>query len=174
VPTDHLLSTALLSDHLARTRNLSNTVVVAGDVGESKDVGRYARRLRLPIAIVDKRRSGDDDRAVAVNLIGDVAGKDAILIDDEIATGGTLLEAARACLAHGARRVDAVAVHPVLSGNAVERLGESEIESLLVTDSIPLPPEKRRDWIEVVSVAPLLGDAIRAIHEGTSVSELFR
>jgi ribose-phosphate pyrophosphokinase len=163
VPTDHLLGAALLSDHLARTRDLSNTVLVAGDVGESKDVGRYARRLRLPIAIVDKRRSGDDDRAVAVNLI-----------DDEIATGGTLLEAARACLDHGARRVDAVAVHPVLSGNAVDRLGDSPIRSLLVTDSIPLPPERRRDWIEVVSVAPLLGDAIRAIHEGTSVSELFR
>lgn len=174
VPSDHLLSTALISDHLARTRDLSNTVLVAGDVGESKDVGRYARRLRLPIAIVDKRRSGDDDRAIAVNLIGDVAGKDAILIDDEIATGGTLLEAARACLDHGARRVDAVAVHPVLSGGAVDRIGESAIQSLVVTDSIPLPPEKRRDWIEVVSVAPLLGDAIRAIHEGTSVSELFR
>jgi ribose-phosphate pyrophosphokinase len=174
VPTDHLLSTALLADHLARTRDLSNAVLVAGDVGESKDVGRYARRLRLPIAIVDKRRTGDDDRAVAVNLIGEVEGKDAILLDDEIATGGTLLEAARACLEHGARRVDAVAVHPVLSGSAVDRLGDSPIGSLLVTDSIPLPPEKRRDWIEVVSVAPLLADAIRAIHEGTSVSDLFR
>lgn len=174
VPTDHMQSTALLSDHLARTRDLRDTVLVAGDVGESKDVGRYAKRLHLPIAIVDKRRSNDDDRAAAVDLIGDVRGKDAILVDDEVATGGTLIEAARFCLERGARRVDAVAVHPVLSGNAVERIQDSPIQSLVVTDSIPIPPDKRREWIEVVSVAPLLADAIRAVHEGESVSELFR
>jgi ribose-phosphate pyrophosphokinase len=174
VPTDHMLATALLCDHLARTRDLKSTVLVAGDVGESKDVGRYAKRLHLPIAIVDKRRTGDDDRATAVNLIGDVEGKDAILVDDEVATGGTLIEAARCCLERGARRVDAVAVHPGLSGNAVQRIGDSPIQSLVVTDSIPIPPEKRRDWLEVVSVAPLLADAIRAVHEGESVSELFR
>ena len=169
-----MLSTALLSDHLARTRDLRETVLVAGDVGESKDVGRYAKRLHLPIAIVDKRRTGDDDRAVAVDLIGDVRGKDAILIDDEVATGGTLIEAARFCLERGARRVDAVAVHAVLSGNAVERIADSPIQSLVVTDSIPIPAEKRREWMEVVSVAPLLADAIRAVHAGESVSELFR
>jgi ribose-phosphate pyrophosphokinase len=174
VPTDHMNATALLCDHLARTRDLRETVLVAGDVGESKDVGRYAKRLGLPIAIVDKRRSGDDDRAVAVNLIGDVRGKDAILIDDEVATGGTLIEAAKSCLAHGARRVDAVAVHPVLSANAVARIADSPIESLVVSDSIPIPAEKRPDWLEVVSVAPILADAIRAVHEGESVSELFR
>jgi ribose-phosphate pyrophosphokinase len=173
IPTDHLSADALLCDHLARTRDLSNTVLVAGDVGESKDVGRYARRLRLPIAIVDKRRGGDDEKAVAVNLIGDVAGRDALLIDDEVATGGTLLAAAACCLERGARRVDAVAVHAVLSGD-VDRLGDSPIRSLVVTDSVPIPAAKRRDWIELVSVAPLLAEAIRAIHEGTSVSELFR
>jgi ribose-phosphate pyrophosphokinase len=174
VPTDHMNATAILCDHLARTRDLRDAVLVAGDVGESKDVGRYAKRLGLPIAIVDKRRTGDDDRAVAVNLIGDVRGKDAILVDDEVATGGTLIEAAKSCLAHGARRVDAVAVHPVLSANAVQRIGESPIQSLIVTDSLPIPAEKRPDWVEVVSVAPLLADAIRAVHEGESVSELFR
>ena len=174
VPTDHMNATAILCDHLARTRDLRDAVLVAGDVGESKDVGRYAKRLGLPIAIVDKRRTGDDDRAVAVNLIGEVRGKDAILVDDEVATGGTLIEAAKSCLAHGARRVDAVAVHPVLSANAVQRIGESPIQSLIVTDSLPIPAEKRPDWVEVVSVAPLLADAIRAVHEGESVSELFR
>jgi ribose-phosphate pyrophosphokinase len=91
-----------------------------------------------------------------------------------VATGGTLIEAARACLERGARRVDAVAVHPVLTANAVDRIGDSPLQSLVVTDSIPIPAEKRREWMEVVSVAPLLGDAIRAIHEGQSVSELFR
>jgi ribose-phosphate pyrophosphokinase len=174
VPTDHMNATALLCDHLARTRDLRETVLVAGDVGESKDVGRYAKRLGLPIAIVDKRRTGDDDRAVAVNLIGDVRGKDAILVDDEVATGGTLIEAAKSCLAHGARRVDAVAVHAVLSANAVTRIGDSPIQSLVVSDSIPIPAEKRPDWLEIVSVAPILADAIRAVHEGESVSELFR
>lgn len=174
VPTDHMNATAILCDHLARTRDLKDTVLVAGDVGESKDVGRYAKRLGLPIAIVDKRRTGDDDRAVAVNLIGDVRGKDAILVDDEVATGGTLIEAAKSCLAHGARRVDAVAVHAVLSSTAVARIGDSPIQSLIVTDSIPIPAEKRPDWLEVVSVAPVLADAIRAVHEGESVSELFR
>jgi len=173
VPADNLLASTLLCDHLAATRDLSNSVLVAGDVGESKDVGRYARRLNLPIAIVDKRRDGDDDRAIATQLIGDVEGKDAILIDDEVATGGTLIEAARFCLERGARRVEAAVVHPVLPGDAVKRIGESPIEALIATDSVPIPPDRRADWIEVVSVAPLLADAIRAIHTGRSVSALF-
>ena len=173
IPADNLLASALLCRHLRETRDLSNTVLVAGDVGESKDVGRYANALELPIAIVDKRRDGDDDRAVAVHLIGDVEGKDAILVDDEVATGGTLIEAARFCLERGARRVDAAVVHPVLSGDATRRIAESPIETLVVTDTIPIPPEKHAAWIEVVSVAPLLADAIRAIHTGTSVSALF-
>jgi ribose-phosphate pyrophosphokinase len=173
VPADNLLASSLLCDHLAATRDLSNAVLVAGDVGESKDVGRYARRLNLPIAIVDKRRDGDDDRAIASNLIGDVEGKDAILVDDEVATGGTLIEAARFCLERGARRVEAAVVHPVLSGEAAKRIADSPIEVLVATDSVPIPAEKRGDWIEVVSVAPLLADAIRAIHTGRSVSALF-
>jgi ribose-phosphate pyrophosphokinase len=173
VPADNLLASSLLCDHLADTRDLSNSVLVAGDVGESKDVGRYARRLNLPIAIVDKRRDGDDDRAVATSLIGDVEGKDAILVDDEVATGGTLIEAARFCLERGARRVEAAVVHPVLSGDAVKRIADSPIETLVATDSVPIPLEKRGDWLEIVSVAPLLADAIRAIHTGSSVSALF-
>ena len=173
IPADNLLASTLLCDHLASTRDLSNAVLVAGDVGESKDVGRYARRLNLPIAIVDKRRDGDDDRAIATKLIGDVEGKDAILVDDEVATGGTLIEAARFCLERGARRVEAAVVHPVLPGDAVQRIADSPIAALIATDSIPIPLEKRQDWIEIVSVAPLLADAIQAIHTGRSVSALF-
>ena len=173
MPADNLQASALLCRHLEASRDLSNAVLVAGDVGESKDVGRYANTLRLPIAIVDKRRDGDDDHAVAVNLIGDVEGKDAILVDDEVSTGGTLIEAARFCLERGARRVDAVVVHPVLASDAVDRIEASPIETLITTDSIPIAPEKRADWIDVVPVAPLLADAIRAIHDGTSVSALF-
>lgn len=173
IPADNLMASTLLCDHLAETRDLSNAVLVAGDVGESKDVGRYASRLNLPIAIVDKRREGDDERAVATHLIGDVKDKHAIIVDDEIASGGTLMEAARFVLEQGAASVDAVIVHPVLSGNAIERLEKSPIGTLLVTNTLPIPPEKQSDKIEVVSVAPLLADAIRAIHHGDSVSELF-
>lgn len=173
MPADNLQASALLCRHLRASRDLSNAVLVAGDVGESKDVGRYANTLHLPIAIVDKRRDGDDDHAVAVHLIGDVEGKDAILVDDEVSTGGTLIEAARFCLERGARRVDAVVVHPVLASDAVERIAASPIETLITTDTLPIPPEKCADWIEVVSVAPLLADAMRAIHDGTSVSALF-
>jgi len=173
-PVDHLNAAPILCDHLVGSRNLDNTVLVAGDVGESKDVGHYARRLNLPIAIVDKRRESDDDRAVATHLIGDVEGKEALIIDDEIATGGTLIEAARFVLEQGALSVDAAAVHPVLCGDAAKRLEESPIRSIVVTDSIPIPESQRIAKLEVVSVAPLLANAIRAVHDGESVSALFR
>lgn len=174
IPTDQLIAAPILCDHLASHRDLENTVLVAGDVGEAKDVGRYANRLRLPIAIVDKRRDGDDERAVATHLIGDVKGKKALIIDDEIASGGTMLEAARFVLERGALEVHAAVVHPVLSGEAVRRLDASPIRSLVVSDSIPIPEEKRSEKLEVVSVAPLLAGAIHAIHAGESVSALFR
>jgi len=147
---------------------------VAGDVGESKEVGNYANRLNLPIAIVDKRRDGDDERARATNLIGDVRGKIALIIDDEVASGGTLIEAARFVLDRGATAVEACVVHPVLSGRAVERIDESPLRQLVVTDTIPLAPPKRIDKIHVQSVAKLFADAIQAIHDGSSVSRLFR
>ncbi len=174
IPVDHLNAAPILCDHLVGTRNLERTVLVAGDVGESKDLGHYANRLNLPIAIVDKRREGDDDRAVATNLIGDVEGREALLIDDEIATGGTLIEAARFVLERGARSVSAAAVHPVLCGGAPKRLEESPIGSIVVTDSIPIPESHAIPKLETVSVAPLIANAIRAIHDGESVSALFR
>jgi ribose-phosphate pyrophosphokinase len=174
IPADQLIAAPILCDHLAANRDLDDTVLVAGDVGESKDVGRYANRLKLPIAIVDKRRSGDDEKPIATNLIGDVEGKKALIIDDEIASGGTMVEAARFLLERGAVGIDAAVVHPVLSGHAVQRLEESSIGSLTVTDSVPIPDEKRIERLEVVSVAPLLASAIRAIHQGESVSSLFR
>ena len=149
-------------------------MLVAGDVGESKELGHYANRLNLPIAIVDKRRDGDDERARATNLIGDVAGKVALIVDDEVASGGTLLEAMRIVLERGATAVEACIVHPVLSGRAVERLEASPLRQLVVTDTIPLPPAKRLERIHVQSVAGLFADAIRAVHDGSSVSRLFR
>jgi ribose-phosphate pyrophosphokinase len=173
IPVDHLNATPIVCDHLRATSNLSDAVLVASDVGEAKDLADYANRLKLPMAIIDKRRHDDSESPVAVGLIGDVSGKAALIIDDEIASGGTMLEAARFLKTAGAARIEAAAVHPVLSGRAVERLRESPIERLVVTNTIPLPPEKIDRRIEVVSVAGLFANAIRAIHTGDSVSKLF-
>lgn len=174
IPVDQLLGEPILCDHLSQNRDLSNTVLVAGDVGESKDVARYANRLRLPLAIVDKRRDGDDEKPLATNLIGEVAGKRALIVDDEISSGGTLIEAARFVLERGATEVEAAAIHGVLAGRAIERIAESPLRSLVVTDTVPIAPQKRIDKIEVLSVAELFAKAIRAIHDGQSVSRLFR
>ena len=174
VPIDQLIAAPLICDYF-RNKDLSNGVLVAGDVGESKSIGRYANRLNLPIAIIDKRRDGDDEKARAVHLIGDVAGKDALIIDDEIASGGTLMEATQFLKKYGVRSVSAAAVHPVLSGRAVERLHQIELDELVVTDTIPLGGKQNQyDKFKVLSVAPLLGDAIMRIHNGDSVSKLFR
>ncbi|MEM1398844.1 MAG: ribose-phosphate diphosphokinase, partial [Pseudomonadota bacterium] len=134
IPADHLKAAPILCDHLSQTRTLDDYVLVAGDVGEAKGIGAYANRLNLPIAIVDKRRDGDDEKPRAVSLVGDVEGKKALIIDDEVASGGTLLEATDFLLKSGAVSVEAAAVHPVLSGTAVERIAESPMKSLVVSD----------------------------------------
>ncbi|MDJ0944938.1 MAG: ribose-phosphate diphosphokinase [Kiloniellales bacterium] len=173
-PVDQLQAAPIICDHLLTTRELADYVLVAGDVGEAKEIGGYANRLNLPIAIVDKRRDGDDEKPRAVALIGDVAGKHALIIDDEIASGGTLMEATAFLLDHGATSVEAAAVHPVLSGQAVQRIAASPLKSLVVTNTIPLASEKQLDIIEVCSVTELFADAILAIHNGSSISRLFR
>ncbi len=174
IPIDQLIAAPLICDYF-RNKDLSNAVLVAGDVGESKSIGRYANRLNLPIAIIDKRRDGDDEKARAVHLIGDVQGKDALIIDDEIASGGTLFEAVQFLKRYGVRSVSAATVHPVLSGRAVERLHQIELDELVVTNTIPLGGKQSQyEKFKVLSVAPLLGDAIMRIHNGDSVSKLFR
>jgi ribose-phosphate pyrophosphokinase len=174
IPADQLQAAPILCDYLRQSRDLSNYVLVAGDVGESKELGHYANRLNLPIAIVDKRRDGDDENARATNVIGDVAGKVALIVDDEVASGGTLMEATRVVLERGAVAVEACVVHPVLSGRAIERIEASPLRQLVVTDTIPLTPPKRIARIHVQSVARLFADAIQAVHDGSSVSRLFR
>jgi ribose-phosphate pyrophosphokinase len=170
IPADQLTAVPVLVDRL-RTEGVDDMVVVAADVGEAKDAGRFARRLNLPLAVIDKRRTGDDERAEAVAVIGDVEGKRCLLVDDEIATGGTIFSATDFLLAKGARSVSAAVVHPVLSGGAIGRLNASRLDRLLVTDSIPIPTASPK--IEVLSVAPLLAEAITRIHDGRSVSALF-
>ena len=171
IPVDQLIAAPLICRHLTQTP-LTDHVVVASDIGEAKDIERYTSRLDLPVAIIDKRRHGDDDKAVARQLVGEVEGKTALIIDDEIASGGTLIEAANFCLSRGARAVRAAAVHGVFSGNALERIAASAIESVLVTDSLPL--REPHPKVEQISVAGLFARAIEGIHDGTSVFELWQ
>src|SRR6478736_5618977 len=172
IPADQLTAVPAICDRLAQS-DISNTVVVAADVGEAKDDGRFAQRLHLPLAFIDKRRSGDDENAKAAHIIGDIVGKDCLLVDDEIATGGTIFSATEFLLERGARSVSAAIIHPVLSGKAVERLAASRLTRLLVTNTIPIPPAKRSPKIKVLSLAPQIATAITHIHDGRSVSELF-
>jgi ribose-phosphate pyrophosphokinase len=174
IPVDQLIAAPILCDHLRVVQDLSNSVLVASDFGEAKELGRYANALNLPIAIIDKRRQADDDRAIATNLVGSVEGKVALLVDDEIASAGTLQEASNFLMRAGALAVDAAAVHPVLCGPATQRLIEAPIRSLVVTNTLPVPPQKRIEKMTVLSVATMFAQAIKAIHEGDSVSSLFR
>lgn len=173
IPVDHLTAVPLLVEALKSDAELmSAPVVIAPDVGESKDAGRFARALAAPLAIVDKRRTGDDEKARPAHLVGEVEGRHAVMVDDEIATGGTIFEASRFVLEQGARSARAAAIHGVLSSNAIERLRASHLARLTLTDTIPLPEAKRDPRISVVSVAPLLAEAIKRIHAGSSVSEM--
>ncbi|MET0388947.1 MAG: ribose-phosphate pyrophosphokinase [Polyangiales bacterium] len=174
IPSDHLTARTLIVDYFKRRSDLANHVVVAPDAGEVKDAAGMAKRLGVPLAMVDKRRFGDDEKARAVHLVGDVRGKRALIIDDEIATGGTVIESSDFVLREGALDVSIAVVHPVFSGPAVHRLrGATSVSEVVVTDTIPLPPEKRDPKITVLSVAGLLADAIARIHDGRSVSEMF-
>ena len=144
------------------------------DAGEAKELGRYANRLHLPMAIIDKRRSGDDEQAKARHLIGDAEGMDALLIDDEIATGGTLIEAAKFLIKSGARSVHAAATHAVFSGPAVQRFNAcDELSEIVVTDTVP-SEDKQIGQVTRLTVAPVFAEAIRRIHYGETVSALFR
>lgn len=172
MPADQLSAMPLLCDHLKK-RDLSNSVVVAPDAGEAKDAAGVAKRLNVSLAIIDKRRFGDDEKPRAISLVGDVRGKHVILIDDEIATAGTMVEAVDFVRSQGCKAITVAAVHPVLSGGATERLRRAPVDEYVFSDSIPIPPSKSDPRITVISVARLLAEAISRIHDGRSVSELF-
>ncbi len=172
IPLDHLFAVKIFVDHLKNILDVSNLAVVSPDVGGIKMARAYAKRLGVPLAIVDKRRISMETAEV-MNILGDVEGKDVCIVDDIIATGGSLVEAVQALKGKGARDVYATITHPVLSGPAIERLRKSEIKKLYVTDTIPIPKEKKIPKIEVLSVAELLGEAIKRIHKEESVSVLF-
>ena len=172
IPVDHLFAAPVIIEHVQKMA-LEDLVVVSPDAGGVERARAYAKRLSAELAIIDKRRS-DDGSAEVMNVIGDVEGRTCILQDDIVDTGGTLQKAAAALAGSGAARVLASAVHGVLSGPAIERIEQSPIEKLIVTNTIPLVNERARcSKVVVLSVARLLAQAIRSIHEETSVSKLF-
>lgn len=173
VPVDHLYAGPIIADYLETSAGIEGEIVVVSpDVGGVARATSLAEVLGAPIAIIAKRRP-EPNRCEVIELIGDVSGRTAILFDDMIDTAGSAINGARALLDRGAREVYAACTHAVLSGDAPDRLRESPIKKVIVTDTIPLPIEKRDTKIVVVSVAGLLADAIKRIHDEGSVSELF-
>jgi ribose-phosphate pyrophosphokinase len=174
IQVDELTAFYLLSDHM-RQKNISNGVVVAGDIGATKRSRNFAQALDLPLAIIEKRRiqMKDGSQTEALNIIGDVKGKNCVIFDDEIDTAGTMVQAMNFLKQEGGRDIYACVTHAVLSDPAVKRLVEAPVKEVVVTNTIPLPPEKNFSKLVRLSVAPMLAEVIRRIHLGISVGELF-
>lgn len=173
VPVDHLYAAPVFLSYIRSNLDTSRLVMVSPDAGGVARTRALAKRAGCQIAIMDKRRERPNEAEV-LRVVGDVRGMDALVVDDIVDTGGTLLKAVQTLLENGARRVLACCTHAILSGSAVERIEQSPLERLIVTDTVPLTPEKARcSKIEVLSVAWLFAEAIRNIHEETSVSVLF-
>jgi len=171
IPVDELTAVHLLSNYF-RHKHLDAPVVVT-DLGFAKRARAFAELLDAPLAIIEKRRVDNKDQAELLNVIGEVRGRRAIIVDDEIDTAGTLIEVVRALEREGVTEMYACATHGVLSDPAIDRIRDSELREVVLTDSVPLPPEKRLPRITTLSVAPLIGEAIKRIHRGESVGALF-
>jgi ribose-phosphate pyrophosphokinase len=168
---DHLLAVPILCDHF-QSLNLSNCVALATDAGSARRAGQYATRLNIPLAFIDKRRVSDEEVEVRA-VVGDIRGKNILFFDDEIARGTSLLEAVKLLREFDVGDIYVGATHGVLTGDAVGRLNSSPVRQVVITNTVPLPPAKRCPKIVQLSVAPLFGEAIRRIHTGESVSEIF-
>lgn len=173
VNCDKLTAENLLEKYFL-DKNLSDMVVVATDAGSSKKAYKYSQFFHCPMAMLDKRREGNDDRAISTTVIGDVKGKRAVIFDDEIDTAGSMMETARILKEQGAKEIYAGCTHGVLSGPAIERIQNSPIKELVITNTIPLTEEKRIDKITVLSIAPLFAEAIKRINEAKPLGELFQ
>jgi ribose-phosphate pyrophosphokinase len=155
---------------------MKDPVVVATDLGFAKKGRNYALDLDLPIAFIEKRRSGNDARAEALTLIGDVRGRDVIIVDDEVDTGGSIAQAVNVVRENGAQDIYLAFIHPIFSSDATQKLADLDIKHIITTDTIPIPPEKMKPLegrVTVLSVAPMLGEVIRRAHQGRSVGEMF-
>jgi ribose-phosphate pyrophosphokinase len=172
-PVDHLTAVPVIAQYLERSVD-GETVIVAPDAGGGKLARRFADRLGADIAFIDKRRpKGTHNVAVATEVVGEIEGRTCIIVDDMIDTAGTVVSAANLLIDRGATDVYIAATHGLLSGPAVDRLKNGPIREVVVTNTIPIPDEKRFDTLRVLSIAPLLADAIDAVFEDGSVSELF-
>ncbi len=172
IPLDHLFAVNTFVDYFTRKRVIPDLVVVSPDVGGIKMARAYAKRLKADLAMVDKRRINSEDTEV-LDIMGEVKKKNVLIVDDLVSTAGSLVQAVRALKEAGACDVYAAISHPVLSGPAPERLASSPLKEMVVTDSIPIPKERKLDKIKVLSVAPLFAEAIRQIHREESISGLF-
>jgi len=171
IPLDHLFAVNVFVEYLEKLK-LEDIVIVSPDVGGIKTARSYAKRMGAALAIVDKRRISPE-KAEAMNILGEVEGKNAVLVDDLIATGGSLIEAANALKKAGVKKIYAAIVHGVLTGEATKNIEKSILEELIITNTIPLPDHKKHPRIKVLSVAPLLAEAIKRIHKEESISCLF-
>jgi len=171
IPVDHLFAVSVFVDYIKKLK-IPDLVVASPDVGGIKMARAYAKRLSAGLAIVDKRRAGPE-KAEAMHILGEVKDKNVVIVDDLIATGISLIEAAEALKEKGAEKIYGAITHPVLSKNAVNKIANSSLEKLLVTDTIPLDNSKKHFKITVLSIAPLLAEVIKRIHNEESVSSLF-
>ncbi len=173
IPVDELTTLPLLGEYFS-AKEIQDLVVVAVDIGISKKARDIAERLGAPLAIIEKRRMSNNDTSETMNVIGEVKGKTALVFDDEIVTGGSIVNAAKALSEQGVKDVFCCVTHPVLSQDGSEVMARSNFSEVVVTDTIPMSAEKRNGKFTVLSVAPLLGEAIYRIHKGQSVGDLFK
>ncbi len=178
IPGDVLTTFHILTEYAGKLiPQLCDPVVVAADLGFAKKGRNFAASLGVPIAFVEKRRVGGDQHAEALTMIGNVRDRDVIVIDDEVDTGGSMVQAVKLVKREGAQRVFLVFVHPILSAAAAQKLADCPVEEFITTDTVPIPPNKRAllgDRLTVISIAPLLGEVILRAHEGRSVGEMFQ
>ncbi|MCL2474805.1 MAG: ribose-phosphate pyrophosphokinase [Chloroflexi bacterium] len=172
IPVDELTALDILVDYFTE-KKIKNGVVVATDIGISKRARDMAEKLQMPLAIMEKRRGGNDDKSEVLRIIGEVKGKTAIIVDDEIDTAGSLCNTAKVLQEQGALIIYSCATHAVFSGPAYERMEKAPIEEIVVTDTIAIPADKKLKKITVLSCAPLLGEAIHRINSGMSIGEMF-
>ncbi len=173
IPVDEMSAMFLTAQYFVE-KGLINPVVVSPDLGNTKRARNFAEILEAPLAIIEKRRLGNQDKSEVLNLIGSVEGRQVVIVDDEIDTAGSICQAADVCVANGAGEVYATCIHPVFSGPAVQRLSDSVIKEVVVTNTVTVPPEKQFDRLTIISVAGILGEAIQRIHAGASVSAVYR
>ena len=172
IPVDELTALNLLANYFKESK-FNDLVVVATDIGITKRARDLAEKLNAPLAIMEKRRIGNADQAETLNVIGEVEGKTALAVDDEIDTAGSLVNVVETLIENGAKAVYACCTHPIFSGPAIQRMGSSPVKEVVVTNTVPLDDGKKLEKITVLSMAPLLGEAIHRIHTGLSIGAMF-